>query len=141
SVLPPNLLIPLKETSPDKAFGTGFTGTVITGPTNSDVVTFVSFDVPPLSTKQVSSCKLIWTPPSTHSFPSTITGSKKVSVYKLTEPIDEKVLSWHHRPKRGAIVGVFDAVTGKFTDSTVDCEFGKKQQFELVGYGDEDTVE
>ncbi|KAK9364443.1 ubiquitin 3 binding protein But2, partial [Lipomyces kononenkoae] len=141
SVLPPNLLIPLKEAAPDKAFGTQFTGTVVTGPKHSDIVTFVSFDVPPLSSKQVSSCKLIWTPPSAHSFASTITGSKKVSVYKATQLIDENTLSWNHRPKRGALVGVFDAATGQFTHSTVDCEFGKKEQFELAGYGDEDTVE
>ncbi|KAK9248892.1 ubiquitin 3 binding protein But2 C-terminal domain-containing protein [Lipomyces tetrasporus] len=139
SLLPPNLLIPAKEAQPSQAFGTQFTGTVVKGD-GSDVVTFVSFDVPPSSSKQVSSCHLVWTPPSKDSFPSTITGSKKVKVYALTSPIDEFTLSWDNRPSPGGLVGTFDATNGVFTHSSVECKFGEKQQFELVGEGSEDEV-
>ncbi|KAK9325612.1 ubiquitin 3 binding protein But2 C-terminal domain-containing protein [Lipomyces orientalis] len=139
SLLPPNLLIPAKEAQPSQVFGTQFTGTIVKAD-GSDVVTFVSFDVPPLSSKQVSSCHLLWTPPSKDSFPSTITGSKKVNVYALTSSIDEFTLSWDNRPTRGSLVGSFDATSGVFTHSSVECKFSEKQQFELVGEGSEDEV-
>ncbi|KAK9433260.1 ubiquitin 3 binding protein But2 C-terminal domain-containing protein [Lipomyces doorenjongii] len=140
SLLPPNLLIPAKEAEPSKVFGTQFTGTVVRDTAGSDVITFVSFDIPPLSSNEVSSCHLLWTAPSKGSFPSTITGSKKVNVYALKTLIDESTLSWNSRPARGSFVGTFDATNGVFTHSSVQCKFGEKQQFELVGEGSKDEV-
>ncbi|KAK9390770.1 hypothetical protein V1515DRAFT_618801 [Lipomyces mesembrius] len=105
SLLPPNLLIPAREAEPSKVFGTQLTGTVVQDIAGSDVITFVSFDIPPLSSKEVSSCHLLWTAPSKRSFPSTITGSKKVNVYALNSLIDESTLSWNNRPALGSFVG------------------------------------
>ncbi|KAK7205379.1 ubiquitin 3 binding protein But2 C-terminal domain-containing protein [Myxozyma melibiosi] len=137
SLLPPNLLIPVKKENPNKVFGAQYTGSIVAG--DKEVDTFASFDIPQLK-DSVKSCKLIWTPPSANSFPSTISGSKKFQIFKIADTLDESTLSWNKRPTRGDLVGVVDATTGTFTASSVSCDFGKKQQFELAPYGSEDEV-
>ncbi|KAK9456497.1 ubiquitin 3 binding protein But2 C-terminal domain-containing protein [Dipodascopsis uninucleata] len=135
TLLPPNLLIPAKKTEPTKAFGSQYTGKVVT----DEIETFVSFDVPPLSSKQVGSCHLKWSTPSIGSFPSTIKGTKEVDVYVVNETLNESTLTWDNKPTRGSFVGTFNAASGVFTKSSVTCDFGKKQQFELVAHGNSDV--
>ncbi|KAK9471947.1 ubiquitin 3 binding protein But2 C-terminal domain-containing protein [Dipodascopsis tothii] len=137
TILPPNLLIPVEAATPTKAFGAQYTGDVKTANGKESVGTFVSFDVPPLK-NEVKSCHLVWTPPTAKSFPSKLTGSKKVDFYAVTSEVKPKTLTWNNKPKRGAKIGTFDAATGTFTKSSVTCEFGKVQQFELVA---EDNTE
>ncbi|KAK9465891.1 ubiquitin 3 binding protein But2 C-terminal domain-containing protein [Lipomyces arxii] len=136
SLLPPNLLIPAKEATPDQVYGAQYTG-LVTSAKDIEVSTFVSFDIPELK-DSAKTCELIWTPPSAASFPSVITGTKKVDVYAV-EGINESTLSWSDKPTRGKFIGTFDASTGAFNGSTVSCEFGEKQQFELVAHGESEV--
>ncbi|KAK9378785.1 ubiquitin 3 binding protein But2 C-terminal domain-containing protein [Kockiozyma suomiensis] len=137
--LPPNLLVPVKKATPTEVYGSQYTGSVVAG--DKEIDTFVSFDIPSLG-DSVKTCKLVWTPPSANSLPSTITGYKRFQIFKISDTLDTSKLSWNVRPTRGDLVGVVDASSGYFTSSAVSCDFGKKQQFELVpwGYSDDEVT-
>ncbi|KAK9474057.1 ubiquitin 3 binding protein But2, partial [Dipodascopsis tothii] len=134
SVLPPNLLIPVNQATPASVYGPQYTGEVLASSDNT-INTFVSFDVPPLA-DSASHCYLEWTAPSSGSFPSVLTGTKKVDYYAVTSEVSKDTLSWNTKPTRGKYLGTWDAETGVFSHSTVTCEFGKVQQFELAAHGE-----
>jgi hypothetical protein len=76
----PNLIVPIKEATPDACYGTQYTGLVSSTTANNNIDSLFAFDVPYFYETQNPTCQLTFTLPAIGSgFPRTISGTGQVA--------------------------------------------------------------
>jgi hypothetical protein len=137
----PNLIVPIKEATPDACYGTQYTGLVSSTTANNNIDSLFAFDVPYFYETQNPTCQLTFTLPAIGSgFPRTISGTGQVDLYELTTGNGIEVATWNTRPARGNFIGRIQVVDGQVAgwiqqNGQVPCAAGSRVGVEMVPVG------
>jgi hypothetical protein len=131
----PHLIIPLKKSSPDQAFGTQTSGEI-----SQSVWTEVSFDVP--SNVEAKICRINFhiNTNSSKNAPRTLSGDAPYTflIYRLLTDINKDTDSWNSYPKTTNYVATVTLTPGgsvTVKDGWFQCPMGDVAQFLLTPVG------
>jgi hypothetical protein len=142
----PNLIVPIKQATPNGAYGSQYTGVVSSTMENNNIDSLFAFDVPFFYEAQNPTCELAFTLPTVGTgFPRTVSGTGQVDLYALQTSNGIETASWNVRPARGEFIGRIQVVDGQIAgwieqSGKVACAAGTRVGVEMVPVG-ESTLE
>jgi Ubiquitin 3 binding protein But2 C-terminal domain len=136
------LIVPIKQATPNAAYGTQYTGTVSSTTSNNDIDSLIAFDVPFFYEAQNPTCQLTFTLPTVGTgFPRTVSGTGEVDLYALASGNGIETATWNVRPARGEFIGRIKVVDGQVAgwveqSGVVACAAGSRVGVEMVPVGE-----
>jgi hypothetical protein len=137
----PNLIVPIKQASPNACYGTQYTGLVTGTTTNANIDSLFAFDIPYIYETQNPTCQLTFTLPAIGTgFPRTVAGGL-IDVYALEANYPIEAATWVTRPARGEYLGRIQVVDGQVAgwvelEGRVACSGGVRVGVEMVPVGE-----
>ncbi|PUU75631.1 ubiquitin 3 binding protein But2 C-terminal domain-domain-containing protein [Tuber borchii] len=136
----PNYLIPLKQSTPNTAYPTQYTATILYNgddSTGNEQRTIVGFDIPG-NNEHNCTISFVLPAPVLGGYPHAVNGSGRLEVYGFNGQVINGVTNWNNRPPRYPLTPLWTIVQptnfgpATVTGSPLPCNHGERMDFEVV---------